>query len=86
MLGGAGIDAASSAQSRWVGTGVACGSTGLDGISTRDGGAKMAAEEALDMAAAVKGTGDGETTHLGPSWGELRQVGSELGVEGGQEV
>lgn len=68
MLGGAGIDATSLAQSRQVGTGAEHVSPGLDGISTRDGGGKTVAEGDSDTAAAVKGVGDGKTTGLGLSW------------------
>ena len=38
MLGGAGIDAASSAQLRRVGAGVEHGGTGLKGGGAKDGG------------------------------------------------
>jgi hypothetical protein len=59
MTGRAGINVVSSAQSIRVGTGVGHGSTGLDRISARDGSGKTAADKALVMAAAMKGTGDG---------------------------
>ena len=71
MTGGAGINAVSSAQSRWVGTGVERGGTGLKGGGTRDRDCETVTAGSSDMAAAVKGTGFGEMARLGLSWGEL---------------
>jgi hypothetical protein len=54
MLGGAGIDATSSAQSRRVGTGVERGGIGLQGGETGDGGCKTGPGGHSDMVAAVE--------------------------------
>ena len=71
MLGGAGIDAVSSAQSRRVGTGVERGGTGLVGGSTKGWGCKTAAGGGSGMLAVVRYGGDGETARFGGFWGEL---------------
>ena len=71
MVGGAGIDAVSSAQLRPVGTGVEHSGAGLEGGETRDGGRKTAAKGGSDMSMAVKDGGDKVTARLGPGWGEL---------------
>jgi hypothetical protein len=86
MTGGAGINTVSSAQSRWVDTGVEHGVTGLGRGETRDGGGKPMAEGGLEMAAAVKGMEGGGTTCSGSSRGELELVGHVQGVGGGQGV
>ena len=58
-------------------TGVERSVTGLGKDETRDGGGETIAGGVSDIAAAVKGMGGGETTRLGPSWGELGRMGSE---------
>lgn len=70
-MGGAGINAVSLAQSRWVGMGVEHGGTRLNGSSTRGGGSKMGAGGVLDMLVAAKDMGGGETDHLWGIWGKL---------------
>ena len=72
MVGGAGIDAISSAQSRRVGTSVEHGGTGLDGGSTRGRGDKTAAGGVSDTLVAAKDTSGSETDHLRGVWGTSR--------------
>lgn len=83
MLDGAGINAVSSAQSRWVGTGVEHSGAGLKGGETRDRGHKTVAGGGSDTSTAVKDGGNREMAHLGSSWGEL---GSVQDAGGGQGV
>ena len=54
MTGGAGIDVASSAQSRRMGTGVERGGTGLGGGGTGDGGCETV------MVGVTAGVGSGQ--------------------------
>ena len=71
MLGGAGIDATSSAQSRRVGAGVERGGTGLKGVGAKDGGCETGPGGSSGMVAAMEDGGDDEMARLGPSWGEF---------------
>ena len=75
--GGAGIDAASSAQSRRVGTGVECGGTELEGGEASDRGSKTAAGGDSDMSAVVEDGGNGKTACLRPGWGGLGYKGGD---------
>ena len=71
MIGGAGIDAVSSAQSRRVGTGVKYSGMGLNEGSSRGGGSKTAAGGVLDTLVVARDTGGGEADCLwgsGVSW------------------
>jgi hypothetical protein len=86
MTGGAGINAASSAQSRQVDTYVERGGTGLEGGETRDGGRKTVRGGGSDISAAVKDGGNDETARLGLSWGELEQMGCVQGADDGPGV
>ena len=70
-MGGAGIDAVSSAQSRWVDIGVEHGGTGLEGVEARDGGCKTGPAGSSCIVAAKEDGGDDETAHLGLNWGEF---------------
>jgi hypothetical protein len=85
MTGGAGINAASSAQSRQVDTYVDHGGTGLEGGETRDGGRKTVGGGGSDISAAVKGPGDGETACLGPSRGGRGRINGERRASAGAD-
>jgi hypothetical protein len=79
MLGGACIIAVSSAQSRWVGTGVERSSAGLEGGETRDRGRKTVAGGGSDTSTAVKDGGNREMARLG--WmGGVQDAGVGQGV------
>jgi hypothetical protein len=56
---------ASSAQSKWVGTGVEHSGAGLEGGETRDGGRETAAVGDPGTWAVVNDVEGGETSHLG---------------------
>ena len=70
-MGGAGIDAVSSAQLRWVDISVEHGGTGLEGVEARDGGCKTGPGGSSCIVAAMKDGGDDETARLGSNWGEF---------------
>jgi hypothetical protein len=82
MMGGAGIDSVSSAQSRRAGIGVEHSGAGLGSGGTGGGGRETMAVGGSDASAAVKDGGDGETARRGPSWGKLERMGGEQGVGG----
>ena len=82
MLGGAGIDATSSAQLRWAGAGVEHGGTGLKGVGAKDKGCEMGPRGSSGMVAAMEDGGDNETARLGPSWGELGCTRGDGGADG----
>ena len=86
MTGRAGINAVSSAQSRWMGTGVERGGTGLEGGGTRDRDCETVTAGGSDMVAAVKGTGFGETARLGSSWGKTGCTDGDRGMDGERGV
>ena len=88
MSGTAGIDAASSAQSKRSGAGVDGGNTGLREGVVGDGGCRAAGAGGSDALAAVKGAGSGETARLWLSWGRLGCIGSdeEVGDERGDSL
>jgi hypothetical protein len=77
--------AASSAQSKQVGTGVEHSGAGLEGGETRDGGRKTAAQGDSDMSTAVKDGGAEKRLVWGRaevSWGVWAVRGGR-GVNGG---
>ena len=82
MTGGAGIVAASSAQSRRVAAGVEHSGTELEAGEVRDGGCEMVTAGGSGTVAAAKGTVYDEVAHLGDDWGEPGRVGSEGGMRG----
>jgi hypothetical protein len=71
MLGGAGIDATSSAQSRRVGAGVEYCGTGLNRGSSRGRGGKIAAGGVSDTLVAARDMGSSEMDRLQGVWGKL---------------
>jgi len=85
MLGTAGIDAASSAQYKWVCTNGHSGGE-LRGAGTGDGGCEMVAVGDSDTSTAVEGAEGVETAHLWVSWDELGCTGVNGGIDGEQGV
>ena len=81
--GAVGNDAASSAQSKRVGTGIVHRVTGLRGGSTRDEGRKTAAVGDSGTWAVVNDARDGGTARIRGFWGELGRMGGEWGCSGG---
>jgi hypothetical protein len=84
-MGGVGIDAVSSAQSKREGAGIEHGGTELDGGSTGGRGHKTGAGRGSDTPEVANDGGDGETTRLGLIWGKLERMGGEQGVGGGEQ-
>ena len=86
MVGGAGIDTVSLAQSRRVDIGVECGGTGLEGGEARDRGCKTGPGGSSGMVAAMEDGGDDETARLWSSWGEFGCTRGDGVADGEQGV
>jgi hypothetical protein len=82
MMGGAGIDSMSSAQSRRAGIGVEHSGAGLGSGVTGGGGCETVVVGDSDTSAAVKGAEGVKTARLRVSWGELGCTGVDGEVDG----